>query len=488
MTSLLSLDLLDTRLKPLCNAYLGSAQVPGASIAVVAGDKGYHYAYGVKSIATGEQVTAQTGFNIGSCSKSFVSATVASLVAEGLATWDDRIAKYVPEFQLYDPAITQQVTLRDLSGNRLGLPREGLAEMGFDPTLPSSHAFESLRYTQPSHPFRDRFTYVNPGHTANAVAAGRITGRGYLATLRERILSPLGMNGTSGGVAARDELSDQASWHTLIEGDVVGIDTVFTDHYLGSGGMVVPGIDALQWLRLQLNAGTVDHQQIVARDALLETHMAHSAARPGKDLVSLIYPGAHLGSYALGWAVSDFEGHPLVCHSGSDLGVTAMTLLLPKAGIGIAVYCNLATGNTVSTAYALAATLLGLGPRDWDAYFAAMAPAPEAPTSTERSPALSDPGPYLGIYRHPADGPLVIERSGNNLQGNLTNGYRMAFTLVPEDEHRFEFRFSQHEWQASASRLKIGLVFTVIGGLAEKVEVVGGPCNGRIFDRVEETP
>ena len=40
MTSPLSLDLLDTRLKPLCDAYLGSTQTPGASIELVVGDNG----------------------------------------------------------------------------------------------------------------------------------------------------------------------------------------------------------------------------------------------------------------------------------------------------------------------------------------------------------------------------------------------------------------------------------------------------------------
>jgi CubicO group peptidase (beta-lactamase class C family) len=96
-----SLDLLDPRLRPICDAYLAVGKVPGASIAVVVGDRGYHYGYGVKSISTREPVTAQTSFNIGSCSKAFTSATVASLVADGLVSWDDPITKYVPEFQLY---------------------------------------------------------------------------------------------------------------------------------------------------------------------------------------------------------------------------------------------------------------------------------------------------------------------------------------------------------------------------------------------------
>jgi hypothetical protein len=36
-----SRDFLDARLKPVCDAYLQAAQVPGASIAIVAGDRGH---------------------------------------------------------------------------------------------------------------------------------------------------------------------------------------------------------------------------------------------------------------------------------------------------------------------------------------------------------------------------------------------------------------------------------------------------------------
>ena len=57
------LDLLDPRLKPLCDAVLARSRIVGASVAVVADDVAYHYAYGSKSVETGEPVTADTSFN-----------------------------------------------------------------------------------------------------------------------------------------------------------------------------------------------------------------------------------------------------------------------------------------------------------------------------------------------------------------------------------------------------------------------------------------
>jgi CubicO group peptidase (beta-lactamase class C family) len=442
-----SLDMLDVRLRLVCDAYFSAAKVPGASIAVIAADKAYHYAYGIKALSAPQSVTHDTGFNIGSCSKAFASATLASLVGEGLVSWDDPLSRWVPEFQLYDPAITAMVTLRDVCGNRLGLPRAGFTEYGFRADVPVERIFRGLQYTQPLHPIRQRFTYVNAGHTAAAVAAGRITGRGFVATLRERLLEPLGMSTTSGGVAAETDVPDQAGWHVPDGEHVAELQRVYTDNYLGSGGMVVSGADALQWLRLHLGGGTVAGREIVARGALLETHRPQAVATPGKDILSLFNPEAHLGAYALGWAVSELAGEPMVCHSGSDQGVCAMTMLLPRKGIGIAVYLNLYTGTVVPLAYALAATLIGVQPpRDWSAVFAAAGKALAPPQPCEPAPDVMPQQPvraYSGVYEHPADGELHIEADDQGLFGDVVDGHAMTFRLAPLGDNEFAIQFNQ---------------------------------------------
>lgn len=455
------LDFLDPRLKTLCEAYLQAAGTPGASIAVVAGDRSYHLAYGVKSLRSGEPMTAATAVNIGSCSKAFVSAAMASLVADKLASWDDPVSKWVPEFALFDEAVTKQVTLRDLSGNRLGIPRAGLTEFGFAPSQTAAAALQGLRHTAPVCGLRERHTYVNGGHTAVALAVGRITGQGFLPTLRERILAPLGMHGTSGGLAAQSDLPDQAGWHCVVDGRTESIDTVYSDWYLGGGGMSVSGADALQWMRLHLNGGLVDGRQVIARDALNETHTPQIVAWPGKDIISLFHPGAHMAAYGLGWAVTELEGHPLVIHSGGDFGIAAMTLLFPRSGIGIAVYGNSSGRGTVPLPYALAACLLGLKPRDWKAYFEAAMTTPTPVAAAPSSSVSASPASHAGRYLHPADGELLIEPQGTGLKGNFLSGYRMAFTATPVGADRYVMQFESPEWRALTDADKPLLVFGV---------------------------
>jgi CubicO group peptidase (beta-lactamase class C family) len=482
-----SLDQLDPRLQPLCAAIFGATRIPGASIALVVGDKTYHAAHGLRSVEGPDPVTLDTGFNIGSCSKAFVSATIASLVAEGLCTWDDPISRWVPEFQLHDPQVTAMATLRDLSANRLGLPGAGLTESGFDPSYPPEHTFERMKHTPPAFPFRSRFGYVNAGHSANAVAAGRITGKGVVATLRERILAPLGMHGSSAGAGTPNDVAERAGWHVVLDGQPVAIDEIFTDQCTGSGGVVVSGRDALQWLRLHLNGGLVDGVQVIARDALLETHQPQAVAHAGSEPPSLFYPRAWMAAYALGWAVSDFEGHPLLMHSGSDLGIQAQTLLLPKAGIGVAVYANSIGGGpgALAAAFAVAATLLGLPPRDWLAYFQSLRP----PAPPQAPPALvplgaDDLAAYAGRYEHPADGPLDVRVSEGRLKAVLRKAYRMDFDLLPLGEHRFAMQFSTPEWRGVAANERLEVGFTVEEGRATRADMPGH-FHGRPFLRVD---
>jgi CubicO group peptidase (beta-lactamase class C family) len=511
-----TLDLLDPRLAPLCQAHLQAMRVPGASVAVVVADQSYHLAWGRKSITSDASVGLNTGFDIGSCSKAFVSATVASLVAEGLTTWDEPVCKHVPELALYDPWVTQQVSLRDLCGNRLGLPRAGLMEAGLAPSFPPDYVFSRLRHTPPLFPFRSRFTYVNAGHTLAAVAAGRISGLGFLATLQQRILGPLGMHGTSGGEAARSALADQAAWHAHVNGHPVAIDTLHTDQFLGAGGMVVSGADALQWLRFQLRLGCVDGQQIVARDALLETQRPQTVARPGSDIPSLFYPDAQMAAYGLGWAVSDLQGHPLVCHSGGIFGANTMMMLLPRDGIGISVCANSAAPVTTPLAYALAAVLLGLPPRDWAAWFegaalraagpvdpaldpeidAAIDPALDPAINTDSASATEGATPaqpafnsaaFAGRYHHPADGPLTLHAAANGLTGEVPHGYRMSFRAVPSKsspELVFRVLFKHAERQSAAPG---ELRFSMQGGRATRVLFRFGVVS-REFTRDDSAP
>src|SRR5687767_4604631 len=90
-------------------------EVPGVAIAIVKDDKiVLAKGYGLGKLGEPNPVDERTLFAIGSSSKAFTAAAVAMLVDEGKLKWNDPAAKYLPGFEMYDPYVTRELTVRDL--------------------------------------------------------------------------------------------------------------------------------------------------------------------------------------------------------------------------------------------------------------------------------------------------------------------------------------------------------------------------------------
>src|SRR5690606_36145425 len=108
------------------------------------------------------------------------------------------------------------MTLRDLSGNRAGLPRNGVLEFGTELTIDAEEVVRRLRHAPPAARPRERFTYSNIAHTAVALVVERISGLAYVDFLKREVFGPLGMETASGGSAARTDIADHAGWHCAL--------------------------------------------------------------------------------------------------------------------------------------------------------------------------------------------------------------------------------------------------------------------------------
>jgi CubicO group peptidase (beta-lactamase class C family) len=108
------------------NRALREWDCPGLAIAIVKNDSiVFAKGYGVRQIGSPAQVDEKTIFGIASCSKAFTSVSIGMLVDEKKIKWDDPATKYLDGFQLYDPYVTREITVRDLLAHRSGLPAFG---------------------------------------------------------------------------------------------------------------------------------------------------------------------------------------------------------------------------------------------------------------------------------------------------------------------------------------------------------------------------
>lgn len=109
-------------IEPFINQLMKDFEVTGLSIGIVKNDSIiYSKGYGTRKINENLPVNQNTIFGIGSISKSFTALTLGILVDEGKISWDDRVKDYLPYFELYDPYVSENFTIRDLLTHRSGL-------------------------------------------------------------------------------------------------------------------------------------------------------------------------------------------------------------------------------------------------------------------------------------------------------------------------------------------------------------------------------
>ena len=105
---------------------------------------------------------ADTIFPTGSTGKAFTVADLGILVDQKKIDWDDKVIDHLPEFQMYDPWVTREITIRDLLVHRSGLGL-GEGDLLFVPrsNLSRAEVVKRLRYLKPATSFRYAYAYDN---------------------------------------------------------------------------------------------------------------------------------------------------------------------------------------------------------------------------------------------------------------------------------------------------------------------------------------
>ena len=132
--------------------------VPGMAVAIVEDDRvTFAGGFGLRAVGGNERVDADTIFPTGSTGKAFTVAALGILVDEGKIGWDDRVIDHLPGFQMYDPWVTREITIRDLLVHRSGLGL-GEGDLLFVPrtNLTRTESVRRLRYLKPAHQLQVR--------------------------------------------------------------------------------------------------------------------------------------------------------------------------------------------------------------------------------------------------------------------------------------------------------------------------------------------
>jgi CubicO group peptidase (beta-lactamase class C family) len=314
-------------------------RAPGIALAVVRNDsvllaKGY----GVKDVSTGALLDERSLMAVASTSKAFTAAALGMLVDEGLISWDDKVTDHLPDFQLYDPYVTREFTIRDLLTHRGGLPRGD--RLWYGSPFDRQEVIRRVRYLEPAWSFRAHYGYQNIMFLTAGELIEALTGTSWDDFLRLGIFQPLGMTTTTTTTRGISDLPNVATPHVIMEGEVTPVGWRDFDNVGGAGAVNSNAWEMAQWVRMQLGGGVYEGRRLLSDSVMKEMHTPQTVIRMS-ETTERLFPETHFQAYGMGWSLQDYRGRKVVRHGGSLDGMRTHVGMIPEEGLGVVVITNL---------------------------------------------------------------------------------------------------------------------------------------------------
>ena len=430
-------------------------KVPGFAISIVKDDRVvFAKGYGVLELGKTPRVDENTLFAIASNSKAFTAAALAILVDEGKLKWDDKVTRHLPSFELYDPYVTRELTIRDLLSHRSGLATFGGDLLWYESEYSRDEILRRIRFLKPTSSFRSRFGYQNILFLAAGEVVAKVSGKSWDEFVKERFFVPLAMKRTVTSHADLLNSSNVAVPHNEVDGKIRAIRYGKVDNIGAAGGIKSSAADMAQWVRLQLGRGTYDGRKLFSSATSREMWTPHTVSGSISEQAEKFNPTRHFNLYGLGWLLSDYHGRLIVSHGGGLDGMTSQVALMPEEKLGVVVLTNSETALSTILANKVFDLFLGVPARDWNAEFLARNKDNEAARKAQDrkrelsqvpQTKLSLPLPaYAGTY----SGEMFGDAKVSEEQGKLVVRFLPSPFFVGDLEH-WHFDTFRIKWRDS---------------------------------------
>jgi len=336
----------DAAVDPLRQAF----DVPGVAVALVSGGKTVlARGYGLRDVESGDPVTPDTVFRIGSITKSFSSTLIATLVDDGALTFETRAKDIDPAFELPTRELTDTMTIHELLGMGTGLGEASV----FWWDLPTP---DDLLATLPELDVlgpEGTFLYNNEVYAAGTYLALEATApsdelaSAYARLVNERLFEPLGMSPAAVTDDPSTLGSDVAASYTLslVAGPDAPVRAGFVPMAsVAPAGDVATNVTSLaRYAAMQLAQGVApDGTRVVSAENLAVTRAPQTHITPA--------PAPWLTDYAAGWVVGKEGDTSVVWHDGALDGYSATLRLLPDDDLALVVLTNGWNGESLCLA------------------------------------------------------------------------------------------------------------------------------------------
>lgn len=438
-------------------------EVPGIALAVVKDGKILlARGYGVRTLGNPASVDERTLFGIASNTKAFTATALGILVEEGKLQWDAPVINYLPWFQMYDPFVTRELTIRDLLVHRSGLGL-GAGDLLWWPTstYDRKEVARRLRYIKPATSFRSAYAYDNVLYSVAGEVIEAVSGQTWEDFVGTRILARVGMTGSSvrhSGAAAGGNV---ASPHAPIDGRVRPVVPFSSDNTNPAGGINASATDIAKWMIVQLDSGRLAEGRLFSARTARELWSIVTPLRTGTPPPELAPLRAGFAGYALGFFVRDYRGQKMVWHTGGLPGYVSRISLIPDQKLGIAVFTNQESGEAFEAiSWRLLDQFLGATPTDWAAAFRTLmlrgdsTVAAQERTATAARDTASRPSlplaKYAANYRDAWYGDIAVALENGKLVMRFSHSPSLTGDLEHFQYDTFIARWRDRELRADA--------------------------------------
>ncbi len=302
---------------------------PGGAVLLVKNNKLiYKKGFGLADLTMREPISANTLFNLGSISKTFVAYGILKLASEQKLSTDDNLYKYFPDFK--NKTIAEKVKIYHLLTHTSGIPDSRKVREQYDFYLVAKDAenFEPLKKTDTLE-FEPgtRYHYSNPAFNGLALIIEKVTGEKWQDYISRIIFKPSGMKMstiTDGphpqtGVSHGYVQNDKKEWEELDYGEEP------TFAAAGNGG-VWSNVEELWKYEQAIQSFTFLNDSWIKRSRTLYPFPAWKDKDPSR-----------LG---LSWFLTSESNLSLVGHTGSQGGFISDYVWLPEKKVFYVLLCN----------------------------------------------------------------------------------------------------------------------------------------------------
>jgi CubicO group peptidase (beta-lactamase class C family) len=334
--SIIHNDITDPDFRQLGDQVIEAMQrlhVPGVAVGILHQEQDHYAGFGVTSVEHPLPVNADTLFQIGSITKTFVGTAAMRLVELGQLDLDAPIRTYLPDLRLASEETASKVTLRHLFTHTGGWVGDYFNDFGYgDDAL--ARMVSQVGALEKLTPLGALFSYNNAGFYLAGRVIEMVTGKPFEAALKELVLDPLGL-------AMSFFFPHDVITHRFVVGHetVDGEPRVARPWAVGraihpAGGIVSNVKDLVLYARFHMGNGTsLKGTRLLTPESLAAMKTPQV---PGSGMTDAV---------GITWMLTNAGGAWVVRHGGGTKGQVTEFRLAPAHRFAIAVLTNSEDGG-----------------------------------------------------------------------------------------------------------------------------------------------